>query len=48
VPVDQRVGQVWTFPTDGRPWRNEVFSDPEAALRAAGLEPEATRSPQRH
>ena len=36
VPVDTRVGQVWTW-RGGRLWRNEVFSDPRDAFKAAGL-----------
>ena len=38
VPLDFEVGQVWTW-RDGVPWRNEVFSNPDDALRAVGLDP---------
>jgi ketosteroid isomerase-like protein len=36
VPLDQIVGQVWTW-RDGMPWRNESFTDVRDAFEAAGL-----------
>jgi ketosteroid isomerase-like protein len=34
VPVEIRTPQVWTW-RDGRPWRNEVFTDLDSALASA-------------
>jgi hypothetical protein len=36
VPVDARLTQIWTW-RNGKMWRNEVFTDPREALKAAGL-----------
>ncbi len=36
VPLDQVAAQVWTW-RDGRPWRNESFTDVQEALEAVGL-----------
>jgi ketosteroid isomerase-like protein len=38
IEVEQTVFHLWTF-RDGMPWRCEVFSDEDAAQRAAGLRP---------
>ena len=40
LELDQLVGQVWTW-RDGRAWRNQAFTDPAQAFRAAGLDPDA-------
>ena len=36
VPVDQRLAQIWTW-REGQLWRNDVFTDPREAFRAAGV-----------
>ena len=36
LPFDERNAQVWTWRND-RLWRNEAYSDPDEARRAAGL-----------
>jgi ketosteroid isomerase-like protein len=36
APFDERNAQVWLW-RDGRLWRNEAYSNPADALRAAGL-----------
>jgi ketosteroid isomerase-like protein len=36
VPLDVRLGQVWTW-RDGKPWRNDSWTDPNKAFEAAGL-----------
>lgn len=36
VPVDQRRAQIVTW-RNGKMWRNEVFSDPREAFKAAGI-----------
>lgn len=36
APFDERNAQVWRW-RDGRLWRNQAYSDPDEALRAAGL-----------
>jgi ketosteroid isomerase-like protein len=36
APFDERNAQVWTW-RNGRLWRNEAYSDPAEAMRAAGL-----------
>jgi len=36
VPVEMRIGQVWTV-RDGLEVRMEMYADPDEALRAAGL-----------
>jgi hypothetical protein len=37
VPVDDRIAHHWTM-RDGRPVRCQVYSDPDEALSAAGIE----------
>ena len=37
TPVDMRFANVWTF-DEGEPTRMEMFSDPDEALKAVGLE----------
>jgi ketosteroid isomerase-like protein len=37
VPVDDRIAHHWTI-SDGRPLRLQVYSDPDEALSAAGIE----------
>jgi hypothetical protein len=37
IPLDVLMGQVITW-RDGKPWRNEAFTDRRKALEAAGLE----------
>lgn len=36
--LSQRAGHVWTL-RDGKLWRNQVYREPEQALRALGLSP---------
>jgi ketosteroid isomerase-like protein len=36
APFSERNAQVWTW-RDGQMWRNEAYSDPGEAKRAAGL-----------
>ena len=36
APFDERNAQIWRW-RDGLLWRNEAYSNPEDALRAAGL-----------
>jgi ketosteroid isomerase-like protein len=38
IPLDVRVGQVWTW-REGRMLRNVVYTDPNDAFRAVGLQP---------
>ena len=38
IPLDMRISQLWTW-AGGLFLRNESFTDPRAAFRAAGLEP---------
>ena len=38
IPLDVRVGQVWTW-REGRMLRNVVYTDPNDAFRAVGLDP---------
>ena len=37
VPIDTQVGQIWTW-RNGKMWRNQVFSHPQDAFKAAGLQ----------
>jgi ketosteroid isomerase-like protein len=36
APFDERRTQIWTW-RNGKMWRNEVFSDPREAFKAAGI-----------
>jgi ketosteroid isomerase-like protein len=36
APFDERRTQIWTW-RNGKIWRNEVFSDPREAFKAAGI-----------
>jgi ketosteroid isomerase-like protein len=36
APFDERRTQIWTW-RNGKMWRNEVFSDPRDAFKAAGI-----------
>jgi ketosteroid isomerase-like protein len=36
VPVEMRLGQVWTLNEEGRAVRMEMYADPAEALAAAG------------
>lgn len=36
APFDERRVQIWTW-RNGKMWRNEVFTDPREAFKAAGI-----------
>jgi len=46
VPLDARLGQIWTW-REGLLWRNESYTDAREALAAAGLTGDGPEPPAR-